>query len=179
MCSVAEVIGTLCVCQIRLSHLLVIGVAAVRGQRGSSQKSNPLRFLPSGGASLCGKQLFSRLLFFFFLPRLLLLLPVSRFACRMTKRLRATDVNTTGFLRISVETNKTKKCSRDACLGSFSNFRLRPPTSRESIAYYSNRMTPGDIHPDSICIDEKCIYLLYFFLLTASSFVVTVVFGTW
>ena len=168
MCSVAEVIGTLCVCQIRLSHLLVIGVA-VRGQRwGSSQKSNPLRFLPSGGASLCGKQLFSRLLFFFFLPRLLLLLPVSRFACRMTKRLRATDVNTTGFLRISVETNKIKKCSRDACLGSFSNFRLRPPTSRESIAYYSNRMTPGDIHPDSICIDEKCIYLLYFFLLTAS-----------
>ena len=96
------------------------------------------------------------------------------------KELRATVVNTTGFLRISVETNKTKKCSRDACLGSFSNFRLRPPTSRESIAYYSNRMTPGDIHPDSICIDENCIYLFCIFsYFSASSFVVTVVFGTW
>ena len=98
------------------------------------------------------------------------------------KELRATVVNTTGFLRISVE---TKKNAAETLVWDLSPISVRlccvrpPPAESTSIAYYSNRMTPGDIHPDSICIDEKCIYLLYFFLLTASSFVVTVVFGTW
>ena len=75
----------------------------------------------------------------------------------------------TGFLRISVETKK--KMQRRRLSEIFLQFpsdcvAYVPPTSRESIAYYSNRMTPGDIHPDSICIDENCIYLfcIFFFL---------------
>ena len=34
-----------------------------------------------------------------------------------------------------------------------------------AVAYYSNGMTPGNVHPDSICIDENCIYLFCIFFL--------------